>query len=475
MAGVWQSGTRRVWLAVGLVGLVALVDWRVELDVAFGFLYVFPVILLGTIWPRGPIIVVAALCTILADLFDPYPFKLAVTVPHDTLVFSSLAGAGLFAHAVMRSRRLAVETEEQFEFFVKTSPAAILTMTDDGQILLANAAAHRLFREPPDALPGKDISVYIPALARVQSHRRVLSPFNTEHPATIQSAMQCRAVRGTGEGFLADVFFSTYRTALGPRMAAVIVDVSEALREREVAGLDQLLSGSRMLVSAIFHEVRNLCSALAINYETLNRSRLLAGNTTFEATGALITTLTRIATAGLMPPAEDSGAADVDLTEVIADLRLVLDPYCEDAGIALHWVIPTGLLRVWADRHRLLQVLLNLVRNSERALVDRDVKRIEITASGTDDAVWLRVTDSGPGLSATDHLFEPFQPRADATGLGLYLSRVLLRSFGGDLRHDPTVPGCSFVIELTMAHPESEPGRSKSNADTDGAHPIAIS
>ena len=49
-------------LAAVLIGGIALVDWRVELDIAFGFLYVFPLILLGTVLPRSGIVVVALLC-----------------------------------------------------------------------------------------------------------------------------------------------------------------------------------------------------------------------------------------------------------------------------------------------------------------------------------------------------------------------------------------------------------------------------
>jgi hypothetical protein len=80
-----------------------------------------------------------------------------------------------------------------------------------------------------------------------------------------------------------------------------------------------------------------------------------------------------------------------------------------------------------------------------------------------------------------DHLFEPFQQGADATGLGLYLSRALLRSFRGDLRYDPTVPGCSFVIELMVVQPASEhaghagnPGKA-GHIHSDGAHPLVVS
>jgi two-component system sensor kinase FixL len=472
------SGTQRTVLAAGLlIGVIALVDWRVELDVAFGFLYVFPVILVGTVLPRWQIVLVALLCTGLADLFDPYPFVVTVSLGHDILVFTSLAGTGFFANAVTRNRRQEREhlqrveqeaaarraAEEQLEFLVKTSPAAILTMTADGVILLANPAAHRLFRVASGGLPGRNIRSYLPALGRV--------PLRTDAAQPVQSEVQCRGERERGEGFLADVFFSTYETAVGPRLAALIVDISEALREAEVSSLEQLLMGSRILMRAMSHEIRNLCSATAIIYQNLVRSGHLAGNKDIEALGALVGTLGQIASTELSQSAEVSEATGLDLADTLADLRLVLDPYCEEARVALHWEIPVDLPAVWADRHRLLQVLLNLMRNSDRALADREVKRIDVTVSVSGDVVSVRVTDTGPGLGSADHLFEPFQQGAASTGLGLYLSRALLRSFGGDLRYDPTVPACSFVIDLTVANAHE---MNVHGTDAHGTNPIAV-
>jgi two-component system sensor kinase FixL len=460
-----------------LIGATAFIDWRVELDVAFGFLYVFPIILVGTVLPRWQIVLVALLCTGLADLFDPYPFVIPVSIAHDILVFSSLAGTGFFASAVSRSRRQEQEhlqtverevaarreAEEQLEFLVKTSPAAILTMTPDGEILLANPAAHHLFRVPSGALPGRHIQDYIPALGRV--------PLRTDTAQTVQSEMQCRGEREQGEVFLADVFFSTYETAVGPRLAALIVDISEALREHEVSSLDQLLSGSRILMGAMSHEIRNVCSAMAIVSQNLVRSSSFAGNKDVDALGALVGTLGEIASTELKQSTEASTATGLDLAEVLADLRLVLDPYCEEAEIELRWEMPIDPPAVWADRHRLLQVLLNLIRNSERALAGRAVKRIDVAVSVSSDLVSIRVTDTGPGLESADHLFEPFQQGADSTGLGLYLSRALLRSFGGDLRYDPATPGCSFVIDLTVADTADA---NAEGTDTHGTNPLVV-
>jgi len=451
-----MEGTPRVALAGLLIAIIAAIDWRVDLNLAFAFLYLLPVILVGTVLSRRLVVLSALLCTVLSDCFDPFPFTLAVSLPQDILVFAALAGCGLFAYEVTRrSRREAEdrhrvelevtarrEAEEQLEFLIESSPAAILTMGADFLILRANPAAYRLLGLGQGELPGRSIRQYIPALGRV-------SP--SEPRPTFRTEMQCRGERGNGEVFLANVFFSTYSTALGPRLAAMVVDASEDLRDREESNLEQLLAGSRILVAAVSHEVRNVCGAITIMHENLVRSGVLRGNQDFEALGSLVETLNRIASMELTQSSSKSQTGVIDLSEALDDLRIVLEPCCHEADISVHWDIAKELPPVWADRHRLLQVLLNLTQNSERALRDADVKRIDVSASVGQGVVSVRVTDTGPGIGSIPKLFQPFQQGAESTGLGLYISRAFVRSFRGELRHDPSMPGCSFVIELAMA------------------------
>ena len=110
--------------------------------------------------------------------------------------------------------------------------------------------------------------------------------------------------------------------------------------------------------------------------------------------------------------------------------------------------MPEDLPRVWADRHNLLQVLLNLTKNSLRAMEDRDVKEFRVSACVEGERVVVRVRDTGRGISNPERLFQPFQEAAEATGLGLYLSRALVRTFKGDLRYEPGPPGCCFALDL---------------------------
>jgi two-component system sensor kinase FixL len=446
----------RALLAGALIAVIATIDWRVQANIAFGFLYLLPVMLMGTVLPLWGVILTALVCTVLADAFDPFVFTWSVGLPQDILVFTSLAGTGLYSHEVARNRErekkhlMAVEieaaarrsAEEQLEFLVETSPAAILTMGADHHILRANAAAHRLFGAPVGELAGKSIRRYLPSLGRIE--------FGGDWRQNFRTEMQCRAEKEQGDFFLANVLFSTYETALGPRLAAVVLNASDELVEREELKLEQLLAASRILVGAVSHEVRNVCGAVAVIYENLTRQGNPDGNKDLEALGAMVETLNKIASLELKQSSREPQLCGVDLVETLGDLRLVVDPYCQEAEIAIHWDIPDGLPRVWADRQKLLQVLLNLAKNSKRAMENAEVKRIDISARCEDGHVCIRFTDMGPGISSAEKLFQPFQQGADATGLGLYLSRAFMRSLRGDLRHDPTVPGCCFLIELTV-------------------------
>jgi two-component system sensor kinase FixL len=216
------------------------------------------------------------------------------------------------------------------------------------------------------------------------------------------------------------------------------------------------MTGSRIVVGAVSHEIRNVCGAIAVIYENLVRGGMLAGNKDFEALRSLVETLNHIASWDLKQSAAAPLAGGVDIAEVLDDLRIVLEPSCEDAGIEIHWDIARELPPVWAERHSLLQVLLNLTKNSEAAMRGSARKRLEIAAEAAGSSVSIRVSDSGPGIRAPELLFQPFQKGANSTGLGLFLSRAFVRSFRGDLRHDPSVAGCSFIIELAATGPEAD-------------------
>jgi signal transduction histidine kinase len=62
----------------------------------------------------------------------------------------------------------------------------------------------------------------------------------------------------------------------------------------------------------------------------------------------------------------------------------------------------------------------------------------------------VRFQDTGPGITEPARLFAPFQPGADGSGLGLYVSRAVVRSYGGELRFEPQDSGACFRVEIPI-------------------------
>jgi two-component system sensor kinase FixL len=104
-----------------------------------------------------------------------------------------------------------------------------------------------------------------------------------------------------------------------------------------------------------------------------------------------------------------------------------------------------------------LQAFLNLAKNSQRAMEGQDKRDLTIRASFDECSVAVRFIDTGPGVANPEQLFEPFQPGAQASGLGLYLSRTFVRAFQGDLEYEPRPVGCCFAVILALAS-EQRPG-----------------
>ncbi len=464
------SRTQLLTRAGLMIAIVALFDWRVTQNVFFGFLYLFPMLMLGNCLPRWQLAIVAGGCTFLAEWLGPGQWMPQAGIPRDLFIFMAYWGTALFAYESAKNRQLALkhigeieqevesrrDAEQQLKVLIESSPAAILTVDSAGKILMANQAAHSLLGFEPETLPGEPIKTFLPPLASV--------PHADQSTPNFRTAMQCYGRRRDGEVFLADVWFSTYQTRSGPRLAAMLVDSSEELREREEFSLHQLLAGSRLVVGAVSHEIRNVCGAISVVYANLSRNEVLAQNEDFRALGDLVEGLGRIATLELRQSTGTQELNGVDLHSVFDELRIVIEPTFRESGIFIRWELRDVLPLVWADRQNLLQVFLNLTKNSERAMRDQERKELTISTSVTGQRVVVRVRDTGPGISAPERLFQPFQRGAEATGLGLYLSRAFVKALKGDLRYEPEPTGCCFAVELTVfAEQESERELPKTN------------
>ncbi|MHB1325349.1 MAG: ATP-binding protein [Thermoleophilia bacterium] len=119
--------------------------------------------------------------------------------------------------------------------------------------------------------------------------------------------------------------------------------------------------------------------------------------------------------------------------------------------------LDAGIPLTLADPHQLQQVFLNLINNSEQALLaDRGSGLLKISSQLIGDSIRVVFTDSGPGVpeELRDRIFEPFFTTKDVgkgTGLGLSVCYGIIEEHGGSISVEQSPDrGAVFVIELPL-------------------------
>jgi C4-dicarboxylate-specific signal transduction histidine kinase len=147
----------------------------------------------------------------------------------------------------------------------------------------------------------------------------------------------------------------------------------------------------------------------------------------------------------------------VEVSSLMDESRVLIDGMCRESGIDIEWNIQEDLPMLRADRYGLIQVFLNVAKNSQRAMESSPAKRLRVCASVENEHVLIRFQDTGPGVTHPEQLFRPFQPGASTTGLGLYISRSIMRSFGGDLIYEPGAQGAHFALIVPITKNAEHP------------------
>jgi C4-dicarboxylate-specific signal transduction histidine kinase len=123
---------------------------------------------------------------------------------------------------------------------------------------------------------------------------------------------------------------------------------------------------------------------------------------------------------------------------------------CRDIAVTVE-ASQTGAM---LDRHRVLQILVNLISNARDAvLAAPSTPRIAVTATVVAEALRIEVADSGVGISrdALDRIFSAgFTTKPHGHGYGLHSSAIAARQLGGELTVTSDGPGLGAAFTLSV-------------------------
>jgi len=147
-------------------------------------------------------------------------------------------------------------------------------------------------------------------------------------------------------------------------------------------------------------------------------------------------------------------SSEVSLTDIVNNSYELISHDLKNNNIIYETSGLNECFLTWGNQTRLEQVLINLLKNSIKAMSEQLLKKIDISLSQAQGFVIIEVNDTGQGLQgqSLEQIVEPFhttESSGEGMGLGLAISTSIIHEHGGKLSVSENLDGgACFTIYL---------------------------
>jgi PAS domain S-box-containing protein len=364
----------------------------------------------------------------------------------------------------MRVNDTNIQNAEIFEIILDNFPDIIHSINEDGNIVFTNRAAENLLGYSHAELLSMNIrEIYAPEI--LEAVEAGFSDLKSKGDKRVESLLLTKS----GERIPVEIrSFGIYDDkGTFVRTFSILRDIRK-IKELE----DGLIHASRLaaigeLASGVAHDINNPLTIVLLSNELLMRNLTKLTDSDPSA----IQHVERLAAdvqkaAGSIQKLADHlrnfsrGIEEqhecLDIAHVMNDALFITMSKVKQSQVIVTNSIEKDTHYVNGSPNRLEQVFVNLIANACDVLSEQSDATLLIEAGSTtlDDVdCWdIRVTDNGPGIDQDhiEHIFKSFfttKPKGQGTGLGLSVSRGIVRDHKGDISVETTMgTGTTFSV-----------------------------
>lgn len=335
----------------------------------------------------------------------------------------------LGANRQLHERRLFIEA------VLGSVTSGIISLDEDGKILLMNSTAHKMLAEDDSEIP-EDMTIdeLAPPIAGM-----------------VEQGTSVGLVQYNRGGELLTLAVKTSRDATGH--VITFEDITRQL-------LDQRTAAWSDVARRIAHEIKNPLTPIQLATERLSRRyrKQITDNpelfedltrTIIRQVGDLRKMVDEFSSFARLPKPVFRAEDPVALTRQALFLQEVARP-----EIAFSFSADTDITSIDCDRHQYGQAMTNVLKNAVEAIEAKQKDsnddyqgKIAVEISKQDDSILVRIADNGIGLSQDrDRIVEPYvTTREKGTGLGLAIVNKIIEEHGGEMTFMPTQGGGTTV------------------------------
>ena len=339
-----------------------------------------------------------------------------------------------FGGLMSEQKQLMEQRERFYEQILSSVTSGIIVLDEDMKVVQTNPAAARLLG--------------LPVLSTLQQ----LDRYGTEVThvfRTLGAGERCNIQFSTSKGEV-QLLVRASVMQLGDRTVRILA-LNDIRNELDAKELDSWIKLTRVLT----HEIMNSIAPISSLSETFLKRSDVIGTPLYDGIRAIHETSTGLISfvdsyrkfSSLQKPSPEPFYL-LDLLHQVEGLTLVPE------NIALTLQIEPAEIMLYADPNLIRQVLINLIKNAVQAIGGHK-GRIHVRAySSADEHVFVYVSNDGPAIpeAEAEQIFVPFfTTRSEGSGIGLSLSRQIMKLSGGTislLRSGTNGWNTTFVLEF---------------------------